>query len=75
MLSYSNDGGRNFLTGAPWPYAMRQAQSSGTAGAFRRFYSLQLGRSRDRVFKVEIIDGTNLIRIANAYLTAEGGTE
>jgi len=75
MLSYSNDGGRNFLSGSPWPYAMRQAQDQGAAGTFRRFYSLQLGRSRDRVFEVQIIDGTNLIRIANAYLTAEGGTE
>ena len=75
MLSYSNDGGRSFLTGAPWPYAMRQAQDAGSAGTFRRFFAMQLGRSRDRVFNLKITDSTNLIRIANAYLTAEGGTE
>ena len=74
-LSYSNDGGRSFLAGAPWPYNMRQSVNGGTAGGFRRFYALQLGRSRDRVFSVNIIDDTNLVRINNAYLTAEPGTE
>jgi hypothetical protein len=74
-LSYSNDGGRNFLTGAPWPYPLRQAADAGSAGASRRFFALQLGRSRDRVFKMDISDSANLIRIANAYLTAEPGTE
>lgn len=67
VLDYSNDGGRSFL-GRNYP--MQQAPDQGTAGAFQRFYTTQLGRSRDRVFKVSITDSANPIRIAAAYLTA-----
>ena len=72
VLDYSNDGGKTFL-GLSVP--MRQAQDQGTRGTFRRFYATQLGRSRDRVFKVTITDDSNQIRIVNAYLTAEASNE
>lgn len=68
VLDYSNNGGRSFL-GFNFPLA--QAANDSAPGAFQRFYANQLGHSRDRVFKVSITDSTNLIRIANAYLTAE----
>jgi hypothetical protein len=71
MLTYSNDGGRNFKPGG-YPLQQVAAQGNPTdAPELPRFYATQLGRSRDRVFKVTITDGTNLIRIANAYLSAE----
>jgi hypothetical protein len=72
ILDYSNDGGRSFLG---YNRPLQQAQDDGTAGMFKRFFAWQLGRSRDRVFKVTITDNANLIRIANSYLTANGGTE
>ncbi len=71
ILDYSNNGGRSFLG---YNYPMTQAQDQGAPGTFKRFFALQLGRSRDRVFKTTITDSTNLIRIANAYLTAEATT-
>jgi hypothetical protein len=70
-LDWSNDGGQNFLGKT---VALRQAADAGAAQTFRRFYATELGRSRDRVFKVTITDDANTIRIANAYLTANPGT-
>lgn len=70
-LDYSNDGGRTF---GGKSIVMRQAADLGSPTAiptFRRFYAQQLGRSRDRVYKVTIIDSANLIRIAGAYLDVE----
>jgi hypothetical protein len=72
FLSYSNDGGRSFN---PWNYALQQAADQGAPGTFRRFYAHQLGRSRDRVFQVTITDGSNPIRIANAYIDVVPGIE
>ena len=72
-LSYSNDGGRNFSS---WSYPMMQSPPQGNPGGapeLKRFYALQLGRSRDRVFRVSITDSANLIRIASAYVTANPG--
>lgn len=69
-LDYSDNGGRTF---GGRTIALRQAadQGRGTVSpTFRRFFAMQLGRSRDRVFKVSITDSTNLIRIANAYVDA-----
>lgn len=71
-LSYSNDGGRNFNG---WSYPMQQAQDQSAPGTFQRFYSLQLGQSRSRVYKVQVTDSTNLQRWINGYATAEPGTE
>lgn len=68
VLDYSNNGGRSFLG---YNYALAQNYDQAFPGGFQRFYARQLGRSRDRVLKVSITDSTNLIRIANAYLTAE----
>lgn len=70
-LSYSNDGGRNFLT-----LARPDATISGSASvAFKRYKWWQLGRSRDRVFKISITDSTNLIRIVDANLGIGIGEE
>lgn len=67
ILTYSNNGGRSF-TSSP-SYSMLQATDQGFTGqTFKRAWARQLGRSRDRVFKVTITEGTELIRIANAYL-------
>lgn len=68
VLAYSNNGGRS-LTGFSYP--LQQSYDQGFANGFQRFYQRQLGRSRDRVFQVTITDDTNLIRIVNAYLTAQ----
>lgn len=69
-LDYSDDGGRTFGGRAR---ALQQAADQGRGSpspAFRRFFANQLGRSRDRVYKVSITDSANLIRIANAYVDA-----
>jgi hypothetical protein len=71
-LDYSNDGG---LTWGGRNRSMKQATDSGTSGMYRRYWANQLGRSRDRVYKVTITDHTNLIRIANADLVVGGDTE
>lgn len=72
VLDYSNDGGKNFLG---YNRAMQQASDQGFPTGFQRFFALQLGRSRDRVFKVSITDASNLIRIPGAYLTGVPGME
>jgi hypothetical protein len=66
-LDYSDDGGQTF---GGRTIALQQAQNSarGVSSSMRRFFATQLGRSRDRVFKLSISDSSNLIRIANAYL-------
>ncbi len=67
VLTYSNDGGRSF-TSSP-SFSMLQATDTGFTGqTYKRVWARQLGRSRDRVFKVTITDNTNLIRIARASL-------
>jgi hypothetical protein len=49
---------------------MLQATDTGFTGqTFKRAFATQLGRSRDRVFKVTITNNSQLIRLANAYLT------
>ncbi len=72
LLDYSNNGGRSFLNRN---YPMKQAQDQGAEDTFRRYFALQLGRSRDRVFKVSITDDANTVRIVNSYLTAEPSNE
>lgn len=73
VLDYSNDGGRNFQVGT-LAYAMTKSTAS-TPGGFGQYYAMQLGRSRDRVFRVTINDSTNLIKLVNAYVDANPGTE
>lgn len=68
-LTYSNNGGLTF----PGPvYTMKQAADSGALGTFNRYFAQQLGRSRDRVFSVTISSSTQLVRIADAYLSVDG---
>lgn len=72
ILDYSNgrvvSGDLQFLG---YNYPLAQAQDQGAAGTAQQFYATQLGRSRDRTFKVTITEDTNLIRIANAAIYAE----
>jgi hypothetical protein len=72
ILDYSNDGGRTWLA---LNRPLQQVVSTGIPGTFQRFFCNQLGRSRDRVFKVTITDADNLIRIANAYIDVTPGSE
>lgn len=64
-LDWSNDGGRNYLGKNR---ALRQNQDTAIEGTFRRFFADVLGRSRDRVYSMSIVDNANLIRIDNAFL-------
>jgi len=74
-LAYSNDGGRSFPhTRAAISASNDKAYNSGDSG-FGRFKFWQLGRSRDRVYSAKIVDANNPIRIINAYLAADEGTE
>jgi hypothetical protein len=73
VLTYSNDGGRTFANGTG-TYSLNPSNNQ-TPGGFARYYQRQLGRSRDRVFQVTIIDGSNLIRLINAYIDVNPGTE
>ena len=72
-LSYSNDGGRSFKTLLRPDATLYGSNDRG--GAFERFKWWQLGRSRDRVFRTQINTSSNLVRIVNAYLWANAGTE
>lgn len=72
ILSYSNDGGRNFNG---WSYGLQQAQDQSIPSTFRRYYARQLGNSRDRVFKVVVTDDTNLQRWVNAFVDGEPSYE
>ena len=71
VLSYSNDGGKTY------PYTLAALAGSGETsnGSFPRFIWRQLGRSRDRVFKLVITNAANLIRLVNAYIGVSPGTE
>jgi hypothetical protein len=69
-LDYSNDGGRTFN---PWSYT--QTGSNDQGGAFERFKFWQLGRSRDRVWRVTSLDDSNVHRWVGAYVGVEDGTE
>jgi len=65
-LEYSNDGGRTFTQG---PYTINPSGESPS-----RYKWNQLGRSRDRVYRVTLIE-TGAVRFINAYLNVVGGTE
>lgn len=64
-LDYSNNGGFSYL-GLSTPLAQITSQVAPSSST--RFYTRQLGVSRDRAFAVTIVDNTNLIRIVNALL-------
>jgi hypothetical protein len=69
-LDYSDDGGQSF--GAR-TIPLLQAQNSARAvsASMRRFFAMQLGRSRDRVFKLSLSDSHNQIRIENAFIDVD----
>lgn len=73
-LSYSNDGGKTYKILAR-PDASITGSPGASAGSFPRYVWRQLGRARDRSFQITIVDNGNPIRIAEAYLTANPGTE
>jgi hypothetical protein len=72
QLSYSNDGGKSFNN---WTYGLQKAQDQGAPDTFQRFYAMQLGRSRDRVFNVDCIPTNQAIRFIDAYLKITPGNE
>lgn len=78
QLSYSNDGGKTFTSPRPAISGSNEqgTANDGTGGAtLPRLKWWQLGRSRDRVFRVYISDNANRITLVNAYLRASEGTE
>ena len=72
VVDYSDDGGRTFQT-----TLARNLAKSAAAGVdtFGRYYGLQWGRSRDRRWRVTILDGSNPINLIDAYIDAEEGIE
>lgn len=72
QLGWSDDGGRNFRAGS---YKTITKSTAAGYDTFGKYYRLQLGRSRDRVYDMTITDAANPIRIANAYLDANPGME
>jgi len=66
-LEYSNDGGRTF-TGGPYTIVP-------SAEVPQRYKWYQLGRSRDRVYKTTLVQSHAAIRLINAYLNVDPGTE
>jgi len=70
LLDYSNDGGRTFDAPVGGPRTI--APSSEVPS---RYTALQLGRSRDRVYRITINSATELIRLVAAYLDVNMGTE
>jgi hypothetical protein len=71
QLEISNDGGRNYHNVEP----PKTASNNLAVDGFGKFYWLQLGRSRDRVFRTTITDSANSIRLINGYVDANPGTE
>jgi len=70
-LNWSNDGGRNFGTQAR---AMKQAANQGgPSGApwGTRYFTNQMGRSRDMRLQVNITSSTQLVRIAQGLLDCD----
>jgi hypothetical protein len=75
VLSYSNDGGRTFPHVRPAISASTTQAYGSLGGGFGRFFWRQMGRSRDRVFRVQVTDHTNLVRFIGANLLVSDGTE
>jgi hypothetical protein len=72
-LDYSNDGGRSFHNGTP-SFTLSPSGAGGQ-GTFQKYYQMNLGRSRKRVFRVTYSSSTDLVRFAGAYVDANPGME
>jgi hypothetical protein len=72
-LDYSNDGGKTFQNGTS-SFTLTPSGASGQ-GTFQKYYQMNLGRSRKRVFRVTYSSSTDLVRFAGAYVDANPGTE
>lgn len=70
-LEFSNNGGKTF----PRSYAAKPASTETPEDGFPRYGWVQLGRSRDRVFRVTIDSNTSTICLISAYLDVAPGTE
>lgn len=70
-LDFSNNGGKTF----PRAYAAKPASTESPEDGFPRYGWVQLGRSRDRVFRVTIDSSASTICLISAYLDAAPGTE
>ncbi len=73
ILDYSNDGGRRFQVGT-LAYTMVKSGYDSQGGGGRYFQD-QLGRSKDRVFRVTVTSSTELVRFINAYIDVNPGTQ
>lgn len=73
LLDYSNDGGRTFQNGTP-QYTLSPSGATGQ-GTFQKYYQMNLGRSRKRVFRIIYTSSTDLVRFAGAYVDANPGSE
>mgnify|MGYP003341499766 FL=1 len=69
-LAWSNDGGYTFNS----PKNMQLVGTIAASG-LNTYRQWQLGRSRDRVYKFSCSSTADLIRISNAWLSVEPGTE
>lgn len=73
VLSYSNNGGKTFSTPRAAIAGSSEQGTASDAPTLQRFKWWQLGRSRDRVFRIQITDSANLVRIVGAFLNADVG--
>lgn len=70
QISWSDNGGVSFNT----PQAM-QAKSTAAGSGILTYQQWQLGRARDRVYKVTVTTSADLVRISAADLNIEAGIE
>jgi hypothetical protein len=68
VLTYSNNGGLSYTGG---PYTIPKIGTTAASG-INTYIQHQLGRSRQRVYQVQITDGSNLIRLVDAYVDVYG---
>jgi hypothetical protein len=70
QISWSDDGGVTFNT----PQSM-QVKGTSAASGIKTFQQWQLGRGRDRVYKVTVTTSADLVRLSAADLNIEAGIE
>ena len=64
VLTYSNDGGRSFTGG---PYTIPLVGTAAGSGV-NTYIQNQLGRSKQRVYTVQITSSTQQIRLVNGLV-------
>lgn len=69
-LSYQNSSGGSLVQ----TYSMTRTAAP-ASGGLGQYYAYQLGRARERIFRVVVVDSANVIRLVNAYVDASPGIE